>query len=347
MKIDTIVVGCGLAGLCMAQQLHKNNKSFVVFNDYSQQSSTVAGGMYNPVILKRFTPVWKRDIQLKKALPFYEQLEQQFQIKIHHKQPVKRLFASVEEQNNWFVATDKYNLQAYLSSKIETNTNSAIKAHFGLGEVLSTGRIDTSTLIKAYCEWLKTQGQLFEEKFNYQALSFKNSKVYYNTIEAKHIIFCEGFGLKKNPYFKTLPLNGTKGELLTIYAPQLQLNYILKSSVFLIPLGQDHYIVGATYNWTDKTNTPTQEAKEALLSKLKTFITCPFEVVNHVAGIRPTVIDRKPLVGQHAHYKNMFVLNGLGTRGVMIAPYVAEQLYNFIDQGVPLEDVININRFDS
>ncbi len=106
------------------------------------------------------------------------------------------------------------------------------------------------------------------------------------------------------------------------------------------------YIVGATYEWKDKANKVTQEAREELLSKLESFLICNYKVVGQVAGIRPTVIDRKPLVGVHNQHKNMFVLNGLGTRGVMIAPYISEQLFNFIENGKPLDKEIDILRFD-
>ena len=46
----------------------------------------------------------------------------------------------------------------------------------------------------------------------------------------------EGFGMKKNPLFNKLPLQGTKGELLVIRAPDLKSEIILKSSVFVIPI---------------------------------------------------------------------------------------------------------------
>ena len=78
---------------------------------------------------------------------------------------------------------------------------------------------------------------------------------------------------------------------------------------------------------------------------MERLISCPFEVVDQVAGVRPTVKDRRPLVGQHETHKNIFVLNGLGTRGVMIGPYVAKQLYNFIENKMPLEKDIDITRF--
>ena len=86
--------------------------------------------------------------------------------------------------------------------------------------------------------------------------------------------------------------------------------------------------------------TPRQE-------KLKQFINCEYEVIDQIAGMRPTVIDRRPLVGQHSKHKQLFVLNGLGTRGVMIAPYVAKQLFNFIEKGLRLDAEIAINRFSN
>ena len=158
-------------------------------------------------------------------------------------------------------------------------------------------------------------------------------------------MFSEGYGIKQNPYFKDLPLNPAKGELVIIHAPKLKINFVLKAGVFLIPLGDDKYIVGATYEWSDLTNDISLKAKEELLTKLSKLINCPFEVVDQVAGIRPTVKDRRPLVGMHSMHKNLFVLNGLGTRGVMIGPYAARQLYEFIENKRPLEKDIDIVRF--
>jgi len=176
-------------------------------------------------------------------------------------------------------------------------------------------------------------------------LIIEDNSVQYKNIKATYVIFAEGFGVSQNPYFKTLPLVPAKGELLIIHAPDLKIDYVLKASAFLIPLGKDLYIVGATYEWKDLSNNPSTQAKEELLTKLKKLINCKFTVVHQVAGIRPTVKDRRPLVGQHPTYKNLYVLNGLGTRGVMIGPYVAKQLYDFIEQGNPLDKEIDIARF--
>ena len=345
MQVDFIVIGSGIAGISFCEQLRAHHKTFVVFDDQSQQSSTVAGGLYNPVVLKRFTPVWKSKEQLQLAVPMYHGLEQEFDIKLDYKIPVLRKFSSLEEQNDWFSASDKPNLSEYLSVNLIKNTNRYIEASFGFGEVLQTGRIDVKALMDGYKAMLLKDDRFYEAKFNYDKLEVANDELIYGDILAKHIVFTEGFGINKNPFFKDLPLLGTKGELLTIHAPHLKIDFVLKGPVFLIPIGDDNYIVGATYNWEDRTHEVTLKGKEELLAKLNTMITCSYKVVNQMAGIRPTVKDRRPLVGRHAVYKNVYVLNGLGTRGVMIGPYVAKQLFDFIEFGMPLEAEIDIKRF--
>jgi len=346
MKVDYIIVGCGIAGISFCEQLKKHQKTFVVFDDNSQQSSSVAGGLYNPVVLKRFTPVWKCKEQLGIALSLYRQLEVEFDIKLDYKIPVYRKFASLEEQNDWFTASDKPILSEYLSSEVIKNDNAYIDAPFGFGEVKETGRIDVKTLLDAYKARLINQGNLVEETFDFEHLNIEENGINYKEVQAKQLVFSDGYGIKQNPFFNHLPLVPAKGELLTIYAPDLKINYVLKSAIFLIPLGNHLYIVGATYEWKDLTNKISDSAKNELLTKLKKLIHCSFEVVNQVAGIRPTVKDRRPLVGQHSEYKNIYVLNGLGTRGVMIGPYVAEKLYHFIEYQQPLDPEIDIKRFE-
>lgn len=344
MEVDYIVVGLGIAGIAFCETLLENNKRFVVFDSGNNSSSKVAAGLYNPVILKRFTPAWNALSQIDKALPFYENIESKLGVQIDYKTSVHRIFSSVEEQNRWFEASDKPKLAPFISPKIHPNQNQDIKANFGFGKVLQSGRIDTVQLIEAYRNYLFNRNQLKEEPFEYTALQL-TKPLNYKSIESKYIVFSEGFGMKKNPFFNHLPLVGNKGELVTIKAPHLKLDVILKSGVFIIPLGEHLYKVGATYNWKDKDTLPTQEAKDELLEKLSKMIDCEFDIVSHQAGVRPTVIDRKPLVGQHSEFKNLFVLNGLGTHGVMIGPTVAENLFDFIENGKTLDEEIDIARF--
>lgn len=344
---EYLIVGLGLAGVSFCEQLEQNGKSYKVITDDSQQASLVAGGMYNPVVLRRFTMAWKAGEQMAEVTPFYAAMERKLQIEIDSKIPVLRRFASVEEQNLWFEACDKPGLNKFLSASVVQNSNPFIHAPFGLGEVKDTGRISTETLLKAYSKQLLKHEQLVQEQFEHSKLEILDDGFYYKGLSFKKLVFAEGYGLKQNPFFNYLPLNGTKGELLVIRAVGLNEQSIIKSSVFIVPYGDDLYLVGATYKWKDKTNSPTEVSKNELLDKLKTFLKIDFEVVDHVAGIRPTVTDRRPLVGRHPKHSNMYVLNGFGSRGVIIAPYASEQLYKHVEYEESLNPEINILRFEN
>mgnify|MGYP003087104651 FL=1 len=93
-----------------------------------------------------------------------------------------------------------------------------------------------------------------------------------------------------------------KGETLTISDPRLQLQHIYKSDGVLIPLGDDKYILGANYDPEDLTEVITEAARTELLEKLRKMTSVPYEVLSHQAAIRPTVADRRPLLGQHPQH---------------------------------------------
>lgn len=344
--IDYIIVGCGLGGIAFAEKALQNNKSIIVINNKSHHASKIAAGLYNPVILKRFSQVWQANKQLDLLEVFYKNLEIKLNCKLDYKLPLLRKFYSIEEQNNWFQASDKPNLSKFLSTDLILNKLKYVTSPFGFGEVKFTGYIDTQLLVEEYQKHLQITNLYIEEAFSHAALEVFEDFVTYKNIRAKNIVFAEGFGMVLNPFFNDLPLDGTKGELLIIKAPNLDLNVILKSGVYVIPLGNDLYKVGATYNWDDKTNNPTEEGKRELLDHLMQLLSCDIEIVVHLAGVRPTVKDRKPIIGTHFTHKNIHLLNGLGTRGVMLAPAMASDLFNFIENSVPLDDHIDIKRFN-
>jgi glycine/D-amino acid oxidase-like deaminating enzyme len=342
--IDYIIVGNGLAGISFSEIALKANKKILVFDNNSQPSSRIAGGLYNPVVLKRFSEVWKAKEQLEFAFPLYHQIEDKLNVVFDYKISILRKLTSIEEQNNWFQAADKPNLAPFLYPKLVNKKYQNIQAPFHYGLVNETGYLNINTLILSYSNYLKSFGAFVEATFDYNAIQFLDNHISYNGIEAKHIIFAEGFGLHANPYFNDLPLDGTKGELLIIKAPNLYLDVVIKSSVFILPIGNDLYKVGATYDWKDKTNIPTERGKQELVEKLKDIISCDFEIVEHFGGVRPTVKDRRPLVGTHPNHPQLHILNGLGTRGVMLGPYLANQLFQYIENDIPLEKEIDIIR---
>lgn len=344
MEVDYLIIGSGLAGISFAETCLLHHKKIMVLNDNSQNSTTIAGGLYNPIVLKRFTKIWEAEAQLAVSIPFYKKLEEKLHTTFLYEIPLLRKLNNIEEQNNWFTASDKQSLSNYLSSELETLNNQAVSSNFKFGKVHHTGYLDTKKLKEIYTNFLITKNCYSEETFDYSMLVIQDDHVAYNTIQAKQIVFAEGFGLHNNPYFNNLPLDGTKGELLIIKSENLNLNEIINSSIWILPLGNHLYKVGATYNWQDKTNQKTEEAKLELVTNLKELITCNFEIIEHLAGVRPTVKDRRPLLGKHYKHNNLFILNGMGTRGVLFAPYLSDKLYQYIENGIPLDNEISIER---
>lgn len=343
--LDYIVVGMGLSGLAVTSELEKRNKSFRVFEDHSQKSSLVAAGIFNPVILKRITLAWKADEQLETAIPFYRELEEKLEVKFLHLWNIYRKFHSVEEQNNWFLAADKPKLSPFLITKLEREVSPHISSGFGFGRVSQTGNIDTDTLLNEYRRYLRKQDKISFETFEYEQLEREADKFKYKDWPAKAVIFCEGFGMSNNPFFNYLPLRGNKGEYITIYSEELKLEKAVKSSSFIIPLGNNLYKVGATYNHKDKSQDTTEEARKQLTDQLDRLIGCDYEVVDQDAGIRPATADRRPLAGAHPEFSNMYCCNGFGSRGVLIAPSLAKELLDFIENGTELSPESNIDRF--
>jgi len=344
--LDYIVVGLGLAGISFCETLRKNNKTFVCYNDSSQQASMVAGGLYNPVILKRFTLSWNVTEQLEVANRFYSTIEESLDVRFDQKLPVLRRFHGTEEQNLWFEAADKEPLKPYLSLTLIPNENNSLHAPVGYGKVLQTGRIDTKVLIESYIQYLLKKDLLRTESFVHEQLQFKEDYLEYGGTKAKHIVFAEGYGLAKNPLFNTLPLQGSKGEYIIVKSTQLKERNAIKSSIFIIPLGNDFYKVGANYNREDKSSKPTDAAKKELVEKLEKVLNCDYEIVDHVAGVRPTVKDRRPLVGRHPLHHRSYILNGFGSHGILIGPWAALELYDYIENGRPLNKEMDIQRFN-
>jgi len=344
MEVDYLIIGSGLAGICFAETCLLHHKKIMVLNDNSQNSTTIAGGLYNPIVLKRFTKIWEAENQLTITIPFYKNLETKLDTTFLYEIPLLRKLNNIEEQNNWFTASDKPALSNYLSSELNTLNNEAVENYYKFGKVNETGFLDTKKLKEKYTNYLVAENCYLEETFDHSKLVIKDDYIEYNAIRTKQIVFAEGFGLHNNPYFNNLPLDGTKGELLIIKAENLDLHTIINSSIWILPIGNHLYKVGATYNWEDKTNQKTEEAKLELVTNLKELINCDFEIMEHLAGVRPTVKDRRPLLGKHHLHNQLYILNGLGTRGVLFAPYLSDKLYQYIENGIPLDNEISIER---
>jgi glycine/D-amino acid oxidase-like deaminating enzyme len=345
--LDYLIVGQGLAGSCLAHKLSKENKSFKIIDVVSNSASFVSSGMYNPVVLKRFTPVWNAQKEIDKLIEEFLEFEKLLQVKLVYDSSLYRIFANENEVKTWKKKSERNeNLKPFLDPEIYESVNLHIKADFGMGRVLKCGKIFVRELLREFRKYLLSHNALVDDIFDFNSLKVNTNGVEYKGLRAKKIVFCDGYALKANPYFSYLPMEGVKGETMVIHANGLGLTDIVKSKVFIMPMEKDYYYVGATYYYREVNDEISEEGQGELVENLNKFLKIDYKIVRQFAGIRPTVVDRRPLLGSHPENKNIYVFNGLGSRGVMLAPIMAEELYEYMENSAELQSEVDIKRFN-
>ena len=342
--IDYIIVGYGIAGLSFTYKLIKEKKDFLIFDLPRTNSTYQSGAVLNPTILKRYTLSWKGLEFMKFAKKFYLEFEKKYNVKVYNDILIHKYFSNKQEQNYWIEASGFKSLENYLDHKIVTKYNNQFLLKNGYGIIKNTAKIDPKLMLDTF-KLNYGKDKFIVKDFNHSKLKIYDKYVKYDNIISKYIVFCEGVQIKKNIFFNYLPLSSLKGEFLIIKAPKLSNKNIIKGSVYIIPINKGIFWVGSTFNFNDKSIKKTKEGYNFILSKLNSLISVPFKVIDHKVGFRPVVQDRRPVLGQHPKYKNLLLFNGLGTRGLMLAPLLSIWLYDNIEHNKELQNEISINRF--
>ncbi len=324
-KVDVIIVGQGIAGTLLAHDLTDARQSVAVIDvNLKASASRVAAGMINPIGMKRCIPSYNAHQYFPKAIERYREIEQKLDANFLEEKSILRLFANQEVKQDWQIKFSNTNIDRYITRFYDCNTYPFLNDNYGSAEVYPSAHIDLPTFLDKSREYFKSEYLLLEERFDFSQLDpYKGT---YKSLQSNRIVFCEGFRLKDNPYFKSLPLSPTKGEIMTIRIPSLEnFDKIISKGVYVLPLGNHLYTVGATYNHTDLNDGLTTEGQSFLRDKVSDILSVEFQVISGVAGIRPTVKDRKTLIGLHPKYDKIGVFNGLGTRGALQGPSLSTE----------------------
>ena len=343
MKI--LIVGGGIAGTSLAHNLNDRGIDFRVVENTRNQSSLMAAGILNPLVFRRMNLSWRAAEFMPFSGDFYQRMEKLLELQFFIRKPIRRFFASEQEAGYWLQKQEENVYSDYMKIQDERDKNyDSPQNTFGTGLVLNSAMVDTAAYIPAQWQWLKDQGKLIEETFDYSA--FNPETAAYKGESYDFVVFAQGKDARNNPWFGNLPLQATKGELLTISLPALSQEESLNRKCFLFPLGDSKFRIGSTYGW-DQDNVETTEAgKLAILENLKSLTDEIPEIIDQQAGVRPTTPDRRPFLGKHAEFPKLAVANGLGTKGYMTAPLLMKELADHLIDGAELHHEVSIIRFD-
>jgi glycine oxidase len=345
MHKDILIVGRGLAGTLLSYFCKLQGKSYLIIDKHLPgEASSIAAGMFTPVSGKRMAKSWMAETLIPFATQTYTAIERMLATKLLHQHRIYQVFSSVKEQNDFAARLDQVDFAAYLNPHPLPYSHAV--EPFGAFEVNESGWINLPALLSRFEQLLMQEDSLKNEAFNYDALHIENNGWHYAQYTFSAVAFCEGHQYRHNPFFNFIPYTPTKGEVLTIRCKGLETERIIKKGVYLVSTGNDCYKAGATYDYAHTQHlNPTPQGLAELIEKIKNIINLPFEVIKHEAGIRPTAKDRRPIAGEHPTHKNLYILNGLGTKGVMVGPWVAHKLVKNIFDKEPLIPEIRVSRF--
>lgn len=340
---NTLIIGGGIAGSSLAIQLMKRGNGVTLLDRGTNHSSAVASGMVNPMVFRRMNLSWRVDEMLPYARDFYLELEDTLNAKFYNTLRIRRFFSSEQERSYWEKKQREAEYQKYLTFYDDFDEKVPLaKSEFGSGIVKNAFWIRSKLFMEKMHLFLKEQkvlqyGQFEPAKFTLEELSYDGST--YDSI-----VFCCGSDNDKIPYFNRANIQHNRGQILHIECSEISQHELWNRKGFILPVGGEKFMLGATYEWNEPSLNITAEAREKLEGVFKTITNASFKVTGQTVGMRPTVADRRPMMGKHPDAKGLFIFNGLGTKGYMLAPLLSLEMAQFMTEGKALHEEVVFSR---
>ncbi len=343
MDIDFLIVGQGLAGSLLAWQLMQWHCKVIIVDNGLENASQVAAGLINPVTGMRLVKSSDVDDLLPVAKQCYAQLAGFFSQDFYIEKTMLRIFTSNKERDYGIKRLQNSVYLAYLGEML--TSVDPLKTPYGCLVQQQTGYLLTRPLLTCLKDFFIDRACYQQQAFNVSDIQFQ-PRLHWQGIFPKRIIFCEGYYACNNPYFDWLPFQAVKGEILTLNHHHNLPDTLLNYGHWLIPLNHQQIRVGATFDWRNLNNQPTEQGKNSLLNSIKTVLdNFHYELVQHHANVRPCTLDKQPFIGFHPQYPQLGVFNGFGAKGSLQIPWYAERFADTLINNAPLPMTCDIQRY--
>ena len=346
-SLDFVIVGFGIAGATIARELVHRGHRILVIDSNVHKATAIAGGTIHPAVLRYYNQVWRADEFWPKAKTFYQNWEQELEIPLITTKGLIRVFDTKEESERWCEKRVDEFWGQYLRplSDVKEQELTHLNTPHGYGISEDFWRFDPKLLLETYRQRLTDEGQYLNIDLAFNSEQTLNDALADFGFKAKHVILAQGY---QQTYWPGLihgnPIQAKKGQYMIIECPGLKLSKVVKSKFFIIPMGQDYYQVGATYPRQDQPN-DIKESQNKIVADLDGLLKLPYRIVDYWDGVRPTTKDRKPILGRMDPQSDVYVYNGLNSRGLLMAPLLASWLADFILDKKELPPEVSLNRF--
>lgn len=337
-----MVIGAGISGCSLAWELYFRGKTVILANQYSENSSSnVAAGLINPLIPRSPRKTWMAETLQKTVLPFYSKIETQIQEQFYFPQEIFQLFHNENQELEYEKAT-KNDIADIASMQHFHLGNRKIKC----ARIETGGRLNVQNYISKTIAFFRNQNCFLNRAIDNSDIKKTNSGFVVNNIEFDALIFCCGIQDKNNRYFPEVQFNPCSGDILTVEIKSLQLQSIVKKKYWIIPTEKTHeYLVGSTFHLSSENLELHTKDAEKIIAGIEEFMDGnKLKLIHHKKAVRPTVLDRKPYLGESKIESNVYILNGLGSKGSSLITWLAPLLVDNIIENKPLPFDVDIER---
>lgn len=330
MQRDILIVGQGLAGTLLGWELGRAGIGFTIADlGHAQAASRVAAGIINPITGRRIVKSWRVDELRPVARATYLELEHAFDVPLWRELRVRRFFVDDRERRVWAEKKARGDLGEY----------AGVSDDEGFW-IEGAARVDMAALIAAArARWLR-------------AGVLREAWVDWTRVESEYALVIDCTGAGRSPRsgaetagpFAEAPWQFSKGECLAIEIEGLASDVVLNRRHWILPEGRGRAKVGATHEPGRRDMAVTAEARAELAASVAAMTRERYTVTAQEAGVRCYLPDKRPAAGRHPGNPRFGVLNGLGAKGGLVAPWLARQWAKHLTAGAPFDSEVDVTR---
>lgn len=362
VTFDVVILGAGIAGLSVADALSQKGLSCAVI-DKQKPGSGASGSplmLMNPATGRRAKMSYKANEGFACTLDLLNRVQSQTEAAFFETGKLLRPALNKKLAKDFKKSPDKYDWPGgdwieWLDEDEFIEQYPVFTNHNGGLVIRKSATVDGFRFMQSMASFLKKRDVSFFNNAGYElkeetscwGIHIKNQE----TITAKSVVFASGAGLVDSPYWKNLSLHRVKGQAATFYFDEpLPFNYSISSLGYLACLTSTprKLVVGSTYEHHFTHLNPDQKGHDLLKKKLGNLfpdLTDQIQNSEMWSAVRVTTKDRKPVTGPHPEKHGLFIITGLGSKGLMHGPLTANYLADYINDSNPIPEEISIDRF--
>ncbi len=336
------MVGAGLAGACAALALSRTRRVVVVEAEHpAAGASGAAAGLVHPYMGRKARPAWR----FAEALDALAALDAEAGGLVRWT-GVLRPAASEAQAETFCQRASEVDGLTWVDAEASAERWPLVAAPHGTLIVERGGSVDIGAFVRAALAVAERRGA---EVVRARVRGWTDSDAITDNgmIPFRHLVLAPGDGARKIGALDGLPLHRVKGQTITLARPAtLDPNHpAVAGPGYVIP-ADDGVIVGSTFEHSFESVAPDPALDAGLAARAAEAVPTleGAAVLDRRAGVRltvPAVVSpgRLPLAGPLQGHDGVWLLAGLGAKGLLTAPLIAERLADALDgrQSLPAE----------